>query len=88
MNDPIITTQKIKAVYRLRPIIIGFRCDGYSLQKQHTILGMRYWKAIRGEFREKVRVTKSGMLSLVDISKSLEELAEHLSTIKHITFYK
>ena len=80
-----LPTHIINSRYRLYPIVIGYRCEGYELHKEHKTLFGRKWKPVRGE-SGKIRVTKSQENTLIDIAKEMEGLAGHLSTIKYIEF--
>lgn len=75
-----------KNKYRLKPIIIGYRCEGYELQKSYNLFGYDFWFAVKGE-NGKIRLLASDVKSLDKIEKDLKELAEHLSNVKEFHFY-
>jgi hypothetical protein len=83
--DAELKISKIPGRYRLYPIIIGYRCAGYELQKEYKTIFGRIWKPVKGE-SGKIRVTKYDEKTLIEVAKQMEELADHLSTIKYIEF--
>lgn len=82
-----ILHKKIRnAKYRLYPIIIGYNLQGYKLQKKYTIpiIG-DIWLTLRGRHGT-VRHMSTISQDLTQVAKELEDLAEHLQTIKYIEF--
>lgn len=84
--NPILSEKYIHGRYRLYPIIIGHRCGGFELQKEHkTFFGGTKWKPVRGEMGV-IRCLGSKKEDLIKACAELELLAKHLSTMTIIEF--
>jgi hypothetical protein len=82
---PVLSEKNIGGRYRIYPIILGHRCGGYELQKEHKTLFGKKWKPVKGEMGA-IRCFASEINGLVMACSELELLARHLNKITIIDF--
>jgi hypothetical protein len=80
-QTPHLRQTAVSSRYRLYPIIVGFRCEGYELQKEHKTFFGKVWKPVRGEMGV-IRCIASNEKDIIKIAEDFEKMATHLSTIK------